>query len=138
MGMNCCCFEGVLGQNAKWIAGTAGKDFLSFNLGVSQGKKKDSNEYNPTLWLNCTSSSVSDKLVPYLGKGQKVSVIGKLGVPSMKQGKDGKDYMTIPLRVMEVNLLGTSEQQPAAGADRPEPGAAMKPDNTLAPGDIPF
>ena len=29
MALNCCCFEGVLGQDAKWVAGTAGKDFLS-------------------------------------------------------------------------------------------------------------
>lgn len=137
MALNVCCFEGVLGRDAQWIAGAEGKSFLSFNLGVSQGKKKGSDEYNPTLWLNCTSSFISEKLVPYMGKGQKVSVVGKLGVPTMKPAKDGKEYMTIPLRVTEVNLLGKSEQQPDAGADKPKPGSAMKqPDSAAA--DVPF
>lgn len=126
--LNLCCFEGRLHGDARWIAGQNG-DFVAFKLSVSRGKNKDG-EWNESLWLNCTASDkvATDKLVPYLGDGQYVSIVGKLNPIKTSTSKDGKEYHSIDISVREIHLIGGagSESQPKAGEGKPKPGEALK------------
>lgn len=126
--LNVCCFEGVLGKDARWIA-SGDKEFLAFTLGVSQGKNKDGT-WRDTIWINCTSSVVSEKIVPYLGAKQKVSVVGALKPIRISQGKDGQQYHSLELSVFQIHLLGGAGDEgikpsaSPAGQGKPVPGSA--------------
>lgn len=120
MATNNCVFKGTLGKDAQWRAGKDGKEFLTFNLGVPMGKNADGS-YKESLWLSCAANNVSDKLMPYLGKGAKIVVIGSLGVPKVTE-KDGKSYVNVPFNVYKIDLCDSADEEPKAGADRPAPG----------------
>lgn len=61
---------GNLGANAVLRTTADGKQLMSFNVAVSDGK-------DATIWFNCIGN-YRDKVFPYLLKGQCVCVTGDL------------------------------------------------------------
>ncbi len=131
--LNVCCFCGVLGKDARLVAGANG-DFVSFSLAVSQGKKKDGT-FRDSLWINCTGSSISEKLVPYLTKKTVVEVVGALKPIRTTEGKDGQEYHSIELSVFQVHLVSSAEPSEEDNAVNSNNTA---PARTLGAADISF
>lgn len=61
---------GNLGANAVQRTTTDGKQIMSFNVAVNDGK-------DSTIWINCVGNN-REKVFPYLLKGQCVCVTGDL------------------------------------------------------------
>jgi len=68
--MKCITIIGNLGANAVLRMTADGREIMTFNVAVNQGKDQ-------TVWFNCVGK-YREKLFPYLLKGQCVSVIGDL------------------------------------------------------------
>lgn len=62
---------GNLGSNAIVRTAADGKQLMSFNVAVNQGK-----DASP-VWFNCIGN-LREKIIPYLIKGQSVCVMGDL------------------------------------------------------------
>lgn len=62
---------GNLGANAVLRTTSDGRELMSFNVAVSDGKDR------PAVWFNCVGRN-REKLLPFLLKGQCVCVTGDI------------------------------------------------------------
>jgi len=95
--------------------------FIAFTVcdNIYQGEgKEDHTNYLDVFWKVRTT----EKLVPILTKGAKVTVNGELMVK--KNEKDGKIYYNIGIRYPKVDLPSKSSRE----SDKEEPSSDKTPD----------
>jgi hypothetical protein len=105
--MNVAHFIGRLGKSAVSQSGSSGTVYR-FPIAVGQ----DWGEEKSTMWINAAYWSAPAGLLPFLTKGKKVRVSGRLGfdkktgTPRVSVGTDGTVYSYFDLNVTELELLG--------------------------------
>lgn len=90
---------GNLGANAVQRTTTDGKQIMSFNVAVNDGK-------DSTIWLNCVGN-YREKVFPYLLKGQCVCVTGDLR-PGMYNNQ-----IDLTVSIDRVELCGAKPKEDA-------------------------
>ena len=118
-----------------------GKNVMNFTVAHSE-KYKDSQGVlqEKTTWVDCAYWSDRTAIAPYLQKGTQVFLEGQPEARSF-QRNDGTPGSSLSLRVREVQLLGSknensvggSYQQPATNASSAMSGS---PSNVPSPSDI--
>lgn len=116
--MICTTLIGTLGKDAE-VKDLNGKKVINFSVAVNQGY----GENKTTLWVDCAKWGEKTGIAEYLKKGTKVAVFGE---PSLRKWDGGA---TITLRVQEIELVGSRQQDAAP--------APMAPTNEVLD-DLPF
>lgn len=126
---------GNLGADAQ-IKESNGRKFLSFNVAHTEKFTQNGQVINRTQWVSVAMNHYSEKLIPYLVRGAKVYVYGKLNTNIWY---DRNKVANVSLNVMadNVELCGLKSETTAAtnAAPSPEQKAVKKND---APSDLPF
>lgn len=109
--MKCITIIGNLGANAVRRMTSDGKELMTFNVAVNQGDKEP-------IWFNCVGN-LREKLLPYLLKGQCVSVVGDLSAGMYNNRID----LTVNIDRIELCGKGPEQptQEPAANNNNPQP-----------------
>lgn len=97
---------GNIGNDAE-IKEFSGKKYVSFNVAHSE-KRKDANGVvaESTTWVSVLWYGDGGSLTPYLKKGCKVFVRGRL-VPKAYMDKNNHPQVGLNMYAKEVNLCGT-------------------------------
>ncbi len=101
---------GNLGNDAE-IKEFSGKKYVSFNVAHSE-KRKDANgtAVESTTWVSVLWYGEGGSLTPYLKKGCKVFVRGRL-VPKAYMDKNNNPQVGLNMYANEVNLCGTNGEK---------------------------
>lgn len=115
---------GNLGADAK-IQEYNGQRFLSMNVAHSEIRKDNaSNRVESTQWVSVSSNFVNENLLPYLRRGQKVFVSGKLRT-KIFVGNDKMQHVGLNIIADHIELCGAAQQAaPPAPAQAAAPPAA--------------
>ena len=117
-GMSQITLIGNLGHDGS-LKDVNGTDLVEFSLAVTHKVRGE----DLTSWYRCSFWGARAKgVAPYLSKGEKVGVSGKL-IPSDYKTKDGDDRTSLDVRVEELTLCGDGERK-----RRDEPPAAVDGD----------
>ena len=111
-------FTGHVGRDAE-IKEVAGKQVVKFAVAAKQGKDE------PAIWVNCDYWTAT-KVGQFIKKGTQIAVIGQL----KEREHEGKKYQTC--NVLQVELLGSKQEQQAAQTTPAQGGAEEQTD------DLPF
>lgn len=104
---------GHLGKDAV-ARDVSGKNAINFSIAHSENYTNAKGEkISKTTWVECTYWSEKTGIVPYLTKGTQVYAEGIPEVGTY-DNKEGKTIATFKLRVMGVQLLGSSNKEDAA------------------------
>lgn len=123
-------FIGNIGKDAEVRTLESGTSVISFSVAISERwKDKDGNTQERTDWVNCSiwrNQGVSTAISQYLKKGTKVYVDGK---PSARgyQASDGSIVASLEVRVDNVELLSSSNNQQQPSAQQPTPPKPVAP-----------
>lgn len=96
--MKCITIIGNLGANAVLRTTSDGRQLMSFNVAVNQGK-----DASP-VWFNCIGN-YREKLMPFLIKGQCVCIIGDL------QARVYNGALDLGISIDKCELCGASPEQ---------------------------
>lgn len=112
---------GNLGADIERV-NVSGATFFSFN--VCDNRKVNGNE--TSMWYTCNMNKVSDKLLPYLKKGQGVFVRGVPRYRIFDSAKHHCKMVAVDVFVNEVQLVGqapssSSENNDNQGKDNEAP-----------------
>jgi single-strand DNA-binding protein len=101
-----------------------GKSVMNFTVAHSE-KYKDSQGVmqEKTIWVDCAYWSDRTAVAPYLTKGTQVYVEGQPEARSF-QRNDGTPGASLSLRVREVQLLGSKQENTGGGAYQQQGAAA--------------
>ncbi|HRG83528.1 MAG TPA: single-stranded DNA-binding protein [Chitinophagaceae bacterium] len=101
-----------------------GKNVMNFTVAHSE-KYKDSqgNLQEKTIWVDCAYWSDRTAVAQYLTKGTQVFVEGQPEARSF-QRNDGTPGASLSLRVREVQLLGSKNDNSSGGAAYQQPSNA--------------
>lgn len=98
--MNICIFSGRIGRDPELRHTSSGDAVLSWSLAVDTGTKAQP----ATMWLDCSIwGKRAEALQPYLAKGQKITVSGRLAHEEY-QAKDGTTKARLRLTADQVEL----------------------------------
>lgn len=93
-------FQGNLGATAEVKNSASGRQYLTFNVGVTPAKKVGTEYVNgETMWLRVTSFDVNVTLTDQLLKGAKVKVTGRL---TQRTADNGKTYNDVIADTIEI------------------------------------
>lgn len=131
--MNKITFTGRLAADAELRFTPQGHQVCSFRVAsdVGFGQHKTTNWFSCQVW-----GKRGESVVPYLTKGQQVTVFGTLQMREWTN-KEGVKSLSPDVRVDDVDLQGGKREgaaQPAAPSYQP----AAQPDADFAGDDIPF
>lgn len=132
--MNQCTFIGNLVANAAQKA-ASGKTFITFTLAVSR-KYKDKES---TLFIECIKNGDNANLLPYLQKGKKIAVSGRIGCHAYMD-RQKQPRASLDLSVFDLELIGgqqtqqPTQQQLAQTANNPFPPTQQAPLDTIVNG----
>lgn len=133
--MNSATFIGNLCANAVQRQAQDGKLFITFDIAVNEGKNV------PPVYVSCAKNGDNAKLLPYLEKGKKVYVRGRITARTYNSTKDGQTHAYLALSVYELELISASgnatqqvqQQVQQVQADaRPQPTTAKKAPKNIA------
>lgn len=137
MGINRVNLSGNLTRDAELRATQSGMQILGFGVAVNDRRKNPATgewEDYPNF-VDCTMFGTrAEKLQPYLTKGMKVAVDGKLRYSSWE--KDGQKRSKLEVIVDEIELLSQSGQQgrqPQAYAPQNPPAAPQQAPQAYRP-----
>jgi len=100
--MNTISIVGNLGQDARHVT-TNGADFVSFSVADTERWKDASGEVKDrTTWYNVITSQKN--LLPYLKKGTKVFVSGRLRCSVYRSEKDGQPRADLTVNAFAISL----------------------------------
>lgn len=103
--MNNLTIAGNIGRNAEIRTTQNGDKLAGFTVAVDNGKDANGNKRDAT-WFDCTIfGKRAEALAPYLTKGGKVTVSGRVSA----RAHEGKAYLQIS--VQEITLQGGGERQ---------------------------
>ena len=110
---------GNLGKAAEVRYTNAGKPVVNFSVAVNRAwRDAKGKEHKETEWFQCVDWS-GEKIAPYLEKGKRVYVEGRMQTRNW-EGKDGKKNYRTELIVRNLILLGGKADSETAVAT-PEP-----------------
>jgi len=98
---------GNLTRDAEMKKAQNGDMYLSFSVAVNETK-------DSTLYVSVRQKQYQDrenKVFPFLTKGKKVFVQGRLSVGTYVSNKDGKTYVDITCWAEKIELCGGGEGQ---------------------------
>lgn len=99
---------GNLGRDAE-VKSADGRQFITFTIASTESYKKENGEREEkTQWVSCTLNQVTEKLLPYLKRGAKVCVIGRLSAKLYSSAKDRCLKAGLNLSVMHLELVSTN------------------------------
>lgn len=126
---------GNLGADAQ-IKESNGRKFLSFNVAHTEKFTQQGQVISRTQWVSVAMNHYSDKLIPYLVRGAKVYVYGKLNTNIWY---DKNKVANVSLNVMadNVELCGLKSETTAVANAAPAPETKQVKKND-APSDLPF
>lgn len=110
-------FTGNLGSTAEVKSSASGKQYLTFNVGVTPAKKVGNDYVNgETMWLRVTSFDVTTDLTNELLKGARVKVAGRMTQRTAENGKTYNDVIADSIEVIkrEQNSVPSSWKAQAA------------------------
>ncbi len=109
-----------------------GKNVMNFTVAHSE-KYKDSqgNLQEKTIWVDCAYWSDRTAVAQYLTKGTQVFVEGQPEARSF-QRNDGTPGASLSLRVREVQLLGSKNDNSGGGAAYQQPSNASNASNAMS------
>lgn len=124
---------GHLGKDAI-VNNVNGKNVINFSVAHTE-KFKDAqgNAQSKTTWVDCAKWGDSTAVAPYLKKGGQVFVEGTPEVKTFAK-QDGTQGVSLTLRVVNLQLLGSPSGDGAAAAQPGAPVATPQPGN----GPLPF
>lgn len=100
---------GHLGKDAESNM-VNGKQVINFNVAHSKTYTKgDGQKVTETIWLNCSWWTESQRILPWLKKGQQVYVCGEPNVRIWRDSQ-GQSNATLTIRVEELQLCGGAPQ----------------------------
>lgn len=112
-----------IGADAEQRYTQGGDSIVSFNGAVDSGFGQN----KVTTWIKFNQwGKRGESLLPYLKKGAQVAVSGELANRKWTD-KEGQDRYSLEVRLNDVTLLGSKDQQGAAPApqqpakDKPKP-----------------
>lgn len=118
MSINKCMISGNLGSDPELRMTSGGTAVLSFTVAVNDRvKNRNTNEWDDyTNWVSCTMFGArAEKIAPYLSKGAKVAIDGKLRYSSWE--RDGQKRSKLEVIVEEIEFLSRyGEERTAAPA----------------------
>lgn len=103
---------GNLGKDAE-VKRIGDNDYAVFTVGV----KDDEN----TQWFNCYKYGTNEKLLPYLTKGSKMLIQGKLSIKTSE--KEGKTYVNANINVANIEFLSSKSESSTQTAPTQAPAA---------------
>jgi single-strand DNA-binding protein len=108
-----------------------GKNVINFNVAHTE-KFKDSqgNQKDKTIWVECAYWTDRTGIAPYLKKGTQVYVEGTPEVRTYPKN-DGTTGVSLTLRVLSVQLLGSKTGGDYAGAGASE-GSSYAPQSNAS------
>lgn len=107
--MEMICIAGNIGKDPELRSTQGGDNVLGFTVAVDQGKDRNGQK-RPAKWFDCSIwGKRADALQPYLAKGMKVSLTGRVSA----RAHDGKAYLQIS--VDQLTMQGGGQER---GADR--------------------
>lgn len=129
--MNNCVFVGNLTADANRMQSrNTGNYFTSFTIAVNE-QRKDKKEVQ---YIGCMMGGDTTKLLPYLTKGKKVGVVGRVSCHAY-QAKDGTLRAELDLFVQSLELLGGQADRQNNTEDA---GSFAQPDVPRDNGPFPF
>lgn len=129
---------GHLGKDAT-VNNVNGKNVINFSVAHTEKfKDQQGNQTEKTVWVECAKWGETTGVAPYLKKGTQVYAEGTPEVRTWES--NGKSGVSLQLRVISLQLLGSGQQQGATATQSApatqQPQASM--DNTAPPDDLPF
>lgn len=126
---------GYLGADAQ-IKKSNGRKFLSFNVAHTEKFTQQGQVISRTQWVSVAMNHYSDKLIPYLVRGAKVYVYGKLNTNIWY---DKNKVANVSLNVMadNVDLCGLKSETATVAYAAPTPKTKKVKKND-APSDLSF
>lgn len=118
--------------------GDAAKPFITFTIAVNR-KYKDKED---TLFIECIKSGDNNNLLPYLNKGTKVCVQGRVSCHAYLD-RNNQARANLDLAVFELELLGNNQQiqqapQQAVPMQQPPRPVQQVPLDKALSNDLPF
>lgn len=136
MSLNSVCISGNLGRDAELRQTQSGSAVLSFSVAVNERRRNQAGEWEDVAsWVDCTVfGNRASSVAPYLAKGTKVSVQGRLRQRSW-QAKDGTSRSKLEVVVDELEFMSRGTRQEDAGY---APSAPQQPEDGFYSEDCPF
>lgn len=136
--MNSATFVGNLTRDAVQKLSNNQKPYTTFDIAMN--KKRGQKE--SVMYVSCIMSGDTSKLLPYLTKGTKVCVQGRVSCHAYTN-KQGQAIANLDLLVNQLELLGGNKnkaaapqpQQPSSGF---APSSAPNQPNVTDEEDLPF
>lgn len=132
--MNSITFDGRLGTDPELRYTPAGEPVLSFRVAsdIGFGDRKTTNWFACQVW-----GKRAEALKQYLAKGSPVTVYGQLTLREWTD-KEGVKRTSPDVRVNELTLQGSRDEQPARIAHQAPPGQRPPPPVNDMDDDISF
>ena len=142
MSINRVCISGNLTRDPELKALPSGTSVLELGVAVNDRRKNANGEWEDVPnFVDCSLfGKRAESLSKYLGKGQKVTIAGKLHYSSWE--KDGQRRSKLTVIVDEVEFMSRKENGSQSDSQAPIPSS--KPTKAQAPAtevydeDIPF
>lgn len=121
--MNLAVFGGRLGRDAELNKMSNGDPVANFAVAVDVGTRD-----NPkTMWVDCALFGVrAEKLLPYLLKGLKVTVTGRVTLAEF-QARDGSNKTALRLTCTDIDMHLPPREQGSDGGSAYERPAPRRP-----------
>ena len=117
MSINQVCISGNLGSDSELRYTNSQMAVLGFSLCVNHRQKKGDKYVDKPNWVDCTMFGTrAEKLQPFLTKGAKVAVEGKLRYSSWE--REGRRRSKIEVIVDELEFMSSRHRD---GQPQPEP-----------------
>ena len=138
MSLNKVTLSGNLGADAELRYTRARTAVATFPLAVSERTKGADGEWSDyTNWVDCAVfGRRAEGLAPWLRKGDKVSLTGRLHTSTFED-REGRKVKRYEVRVEDVELMAQRKRSdPGPEAPNAAPGSGSSPD--LYDEDLPF
>lgn len=107
--MNNLTIAGNIGKDATTRTTQGGESVTSFSVAVSEGRDK-------TTWFDCSIwGERGEKLAPYLRKGGRVTVSGRVTA----RAHDGKAYLGVTVSQVTLQSSRQDDERPAQSQTAP-------------------
>ena len=113
-----------------------GKNVINFNVAHTEKFRDAKGEQKEkTVWVDCAYWTDRTAIAPYLKKGTQVYAEG---TPDLRtyQKTDGTTGVSLTLRVLSVQLLGSRNSNEAGGSDSYSSGSSGSLTGVSAPGEM--
>lgn len=134
MSINLAFVSGHLGRDPEFTTSPSGRTCAQFSIASSRRwQTRDGEKKEQTTWHNvvCWQEGLNEKVIrPYLKKGSRVTVVGRIDNRSWDKPEGGKGYISeIVIDAMggQLELLDKAEKRPgpaepdSTGAPRQQP-----------------